>query len=257
MASALATGSVSVFADQAEKKPEQKKREFEVRTSHADMFKEFLDSMLKEGKITQEEYDAQIAKIESVKPAPSFGFGRGNGFGRNGHNGFGKNRSFEKKEMTEEEKAQMKEKAIANAKERLAKQLEEGKITQEKYDEQLKKIESGEFAPGFGRGGNFNKGEAPDKNRSFEKKEMTEEEKAQMKEKAIANAKERLAKQLEEGKITQAEYDEQLKKIESGEFAPGFGRGNAFGRNRNFGRNNANGRWHNKDNKQNSEAVSE
>ena len=46
-----------------------------------------------------------------------------------------------KPELTEEEKAERAEKA----KEKLAEKLEEGKITQEEYDAELEKIESGDF----------------------------------------------------------------------------------------------------------------
>ena len=154
MASALAIGSISVFADTSVEKGKHESKRFTEKVTHADMFREFLSTMLEEGKITQEEYDAQIAKIESVKTGPGFGFGRyrANGFGRG--NNFEKKRNFEKKELTEEEKAQLQNKH----KEKLAKMLEEGKITQEQYDEQLKKIENGEFVPGFGRGNGFAKG---------------------------------------------------------------------------------------------------
>lgn len=50
-------------------------------------------------------------------------------------------KSKEKKELTDEQKAEMLEKA----KTRLASQLEEGKITQEKYDEAMASIEAGKM----------------------------------------------------------------------------------------------------------------
>lgn len=56
-------------------------------------------------------------------------------------------------ELTEEQKAERKAKTQEKAKEMLAKQLEEGKITQEEYDEKLAKIESGEFEFGGHRRG--------------------------------------------------------------------------------------------------------
>ena len=49
-----------------------------------------------------------------------------------------------KPELTEEEKAERAEKT----KEKLAEKLEEGKITQEEYDAELEKIESGDFEHG-------------------------------------------------------------------------------------------------------------
>ncbi|MBQ8808079.1 MAG: hypothetical protein IJZ81_02085 [Clostridia bacterium] len=63
--------------------------------------------------------------------------------------------------------------------------------------------------------------------------ELTEEQKAQMKAKMQEKAKDALAKQLEDGKITKEQYDEKLSRIESGEFefAPHKkGRGRGFGR---------------------------
>ena len=124
-------------------------------------------------------------------------------------------------ELTEEQKAQMKAKMQEKAKDSLAEQLEEGTITKEQYDEKLSQIESGEFEFARhkkGRGKGFG-----------HCKELTEEQKATMQEKA----KEALAKQLEEGKITKEQYDEKLSQIESGEFEfPPHkkGRGSGFGR---------------------------
>ena len=181
-----------------------------------------LDEMLAAGDITQEQYDSLVERVEKGAPCNMGGgkFGKG-GFGKGG---FGKGPGkFERPEMTEEQKAEFKTKAKENLKAR----LDEGKITQEEYDEQLAKIESGEFNPGFGRGpgkGNFGKGPG-----NFERPEMTEEQKAEMK----AKVKENLKARLDEGKITQEEYDEQLAKIENGEFTPGFGRGPGRG---NFGK---------------------
>ena len=63
--------------------------------------------------------------------------------------------------------------------------------------------------------------------------ELTQEQKDEF----FNKCKENLAKKLEDGKITQAEYDEQLSKIESGDFpAPkgrGFGKGRRHGAHRN------------------------
>ncbi len=126
-------------------------------------------------------------------------------------------------ELTEEQKAEMQEKAL----ERLNKQLENGEITQEEYDTMLTAIENGEFRFGGKRPGRKPMGK-PGSDVSFKKDseayekppvpELTEEQKAEMKEKAI----EKLNKELENGKITQEEYENVLEAIENGEFASGF-----------------------------------
>lgn len=139
----------------------------------------------------------------------------------------------QKIELTEEQKAEMKANMQEKAKEMLAKKLAEGKITEEQYNEQLKKIESGEFEFGKGmkRGARqpMKNGETENTQaKKAERKELTEEEKAARK----AKMQEMLAKKLEEGKITQEQYDEQLAKIESGDFRFGNGRGNGFGKGR-------------------------
>ena len=171
--------------------------------------------------------------------AGAMGFGgMMNGMGFMNHNQV--HTETEKVDMTEEQKAEMLEKA----KEQLASLLEEGKITQEQYDEQLAKLESGEMPVplfgnmGNGKGfgfGNFGKNFGSKEFEAPEIPEMTEEQKAEMLEKA----KEQLASLLEEGKITQEQYDEQLAKLESDEMPVplfgnmGNGKGFGFG---NFGK---------------------
>ena len=121
--------------------------------------------------------------------------------------GFGKMNGQipEKTELTEEEKAQM----LEDMKAKLAEKLEEGKITQEQYDEKIAAIESGDFKP-MGRGFDKMNGQPS------EKPELTEEEKVQM----LEDMKAKLAEKLEEGKITQEQYDERIAAIESGDFKP-------------------------------------
>lgn len=101
--------------------------------------------------------------------------------------------------------------------------LAAGEITQEQYDSLTQRIEKG--APRKMGGGRFGKEGLGKGHGNFKKIEMTEEQKAEFKTKAKENLKAR----LDEGKITQEEYDAQLAKIENGEFIPGFGRGN-FGK---------------------------
>ena len=164
----------------------------EEKAAKAEKMKAKLAEKLAEGKITQEEYDAALARIESGDFKPDRRGGRD---------------KADKPELTEEEKAARAEKAKA----KLAEKLAEGKITQEEYDEALAKIESGDFKPD--RKGGKDKAEKP---------ELTEEEKAARVEKAKA----KLAEKLAEGKITQEEYDEALAKIESGDFKPDHRGGN-------------------------------
>ncbi|MBQ8391101.1 MAG: hypothetical protein IJX50_00975 [Clostridia bacterium] len=160
VAAILVIGGISVFAEQSaesKKTTPKTKIEFmqEQKEAFVDKCKENLATKLAEGKITQAEYDEQLQRIESGE-LPAL---KGRGFGKGKH--------FQKKEMTEEEKAQMKAKMQEKAKERLEKQLSEGKITQEKYDEQLSKIESGELS--------VSKGRSFGKRKHFQKKEVTEE----------------------------------------------------------------------------------
>ncbi len=110
------------------------------------------------------------------------------------------------KELTDEEKAEM----TAKMQERLKQQLADGKITQAQYDEMMKAIENGEM---------------PRVMRGQPGKELTDEEKTEM----TAKMQERLKQQMADGKITQAQYDEMMKAIESGEMPRmmrhGFGQG--------------------------------
>ena len=206
IATTIAITSFASFAIATEnKKPTEFKPFVSITSEQHDILKgkikTDLDEMLAAGEITQEQYDSLTQRIEKGAP-------RKMGGGRFGKEGLGKGHgNFKKIEMTEEQKTEMK----AKVKENLKARLDEGKITQEEYDAQLAKIENGEFTPGFGKG--------PQK---FERPEMTEEQKAEFKTKAKENLKAR----LDEGKITQEQYDDQLAKIESGEFGPGFGRGN-------------------------------
>ena len=95
-------------------------------------------------------------------------------------------------------------------------------FTQEEYDETIAKIESGEFKPEFKapefKGPKFNPdekdGEKKFRGNFGEKPEMTEEQKTEM----IEKKKEFLNKMLEEGKITEEEYNKQLENIENGDF---------------------------------------
>ena len=146
---------------------------------------------------------------------------------------------FEMPELTDEQKAEMKAKFL----EMLNKRLEQGKITQEQYDEMLTAIENGEMIHpgmpmgkpfGFHKPEDFNPGEKGEKP-EFERPELTEEQKAEMKEKPKFEMPEITEKQkaemqekfikdidkkLKNGEITQEEYDKLTEAIKNGEFAP-------------------------------------
>lgn len=107
-----------------------------------------------------------------------------------------------KKELTEEQKADM----LAKYKERLDSQVSEGKLTQAEADERYAAAVSGDFGRMFGPGQKGDKGERP---------ELTDEQKANM----LAKYKERLATQVTEGTITQAQADEYYAAAEAGDFS--------------------------------------
>ena len=112
-------------------------------------------------------------------------------------------------ELTEEQIAER----LENARERLQQRLDDGRITQEEFNEMSAAIDSGEypFAGRNRRGG------------SRERAELTEEQIAER----LASARERLDQRLADGSITQEEYDEKLAAIESGEYP--FSGGNKRG----------------------------
>lgn len=143
--------------------------------------KEVLDAKLADKLITQEEYDkaiASIAKGEFPELLQRNMFGRGN-----------KMRNIE---PTEE--------MLEAHKERLQAQLTDKTITQEEYDAAIKEIEAGNLPQlaSRRRGDLSNVGEA-------EKKVM------------LKQHQERLTELLEEGKITQEQYDAGIEAFENGE----------------------------------------
>lgn len=185
----------------------------EQKAAHIEAAKAALSSRLESGKISQEQYNEQLAKIE----AGDFGFqfkGRDNA-----ENGKEQNaEKSQRKELTEQEKTAQLEtyKAVLEA------QLKSGKITQEQYDQMLAKRQSGTFGPQFGN----RESTKPQWNRG-EKKELTEEEKAAR----IEEQKAALAAKLAEGKLTQEQYDNMLAKIQAGDFGSRF---HGWGGNRDF-----------------------
>jgi beta-N-acetylglucosaminidase len=118
------------------------------------------------------------------------------------------NQKAKKMQLTDEQKADL----LAKYKEKLATQVTNGKITQAEADKLYAAAEAGDFMSGFGRG---------PKDEKKEKPELTEEQKANL----LAKYKERLATQVTEGKITQAEADKLYAAAEAGEFSNAFGHG--------------------------------
>ena len=112
-------------------------------------------------------------------------------------------------ELTDEQKAGME----AKMKEHLSQALEEGIITQEQYDERIAAIENTELPPrGMERPGFKGeyerdranaRGEMRHPMREGERPEPTDEQKAER----DVKMKEHLSQALEEGKITQEQYD--------------------------------------------------
>ena len=107
------------------------------------------------------------------------------------------------REITEEQKAEM----IARHQEMLGKQLEEGKITQEQFNEMTTNLENGEFfTVTVRRDFRWEK--------TLERVELTDEQKAEM----LTRHQAMLEKQLEEGYITQEQFDEIVTNLENGTF---------------------------------------
>lgn len=112
----------------------------------------------------------------------------------------GASRNNEKLELTDEQKVEKFE----NIKEKLAEQLKDGKITQEQYDQAISDIAEGKKPMSLGKGkqGFANK----------ERPELTVEQKTEIADKM----KEKLAQQLEDGNVTQEQYNQAIKNIEEG-----------------------------------------
>lgn len=105
----------------------------------------------------------------------------------------------------------------------LSEKLEEGVISQEKYDEIMEAIESGEFKGPCGRKGFA--GRWNSENAGEWTGEWTEEQKAEW----LDKMKDIFSDKLENGEISQEEYYQIMEAIESGEFGgpwarKGFGR---------------------------------
>ena len=112
-------------------------------------------------------------------------------------------------ELTEEQIAQR----LDNARQRLQQRLDDERITQEEFNEMNAAIDSGEY-PFSGRS-NRSSGS---RERSTERAELTDEQRAERLAERLANARERLEQKLADGSITQEEYNEKLAAIESGEY---------------------------------------
>ena len=125
-----------------------------------------------------------------------------------------RDRNHVRVELTQEQIAER----VESRRERLEQRLADGRITQEEYDARIAAIESGEYPAGDRvRSGSRSRSENGE-GRS-ERTPLTEEQIAER----VEKLRERLAQELADGNITQAEYNEKLEAIENGEFR-GLGR---------------------------------
>jgi hypothetical protein len=152
-------------------------------------YKEKLATEVTNGKITQAEADTLYAAAQSGDFSKLHGQ---------------KGEQAKRPELTDAQKADM----LAKYKEKLATQVTEGKITQAQADELYAAAQSGDFSKLHGQKGN-----------PIVKPELTDAQKADM----LAKYKERLATQVTEGKITQAQADELYASAQSGDFSKVFG----------------------------------
>ncbi|MCL2663710.1 MAG: SHOCT domain-containing protein [Oscillospiraceae bacterium] len=114
----------------------------------------------------------------------------------------GRDRNRVRVELTEEQIAEREE----HARERLQQRLDDGRITQDEFNERIAAIDSGEYQ--------FSGRSGRSRDRNVERAELTDDQRAER----LANAKERLEQRLADGSITQEEYDEKLAGLESGEY---------------------------------------
>ncbi|NCC87007.1 MAG: hypothetical protein EOM05_03940 [Clostridia bacterium] len=184
------TSSNTTISEKSCDKGSMKKVELtdEQKAEKADKMKETLAQKLDDGSITQEQYDKAIANIADGKKPMILGEG-----------------NKDRPELTDEQKAEKADKM----KETLAQKLEDGSITQEQYDKAIANIADGKKPEILGKG---------DK----ERPELTDEQKAEM----IDKMKETLAQKLEDGSITQEQYDKAIANIADGKRPMILGKGN-------------------------------
>ena len=110
------------------------------------------------------------------------------------------------------------EERIQSRRERLDQRLADGSITQDEYDTRLAALEGGVH---YGRASDFSARDGMrrgsndgSRERGSERMPLTEEQLAEK----LEAYREKLAEQLANGEITQAEYDEKIEAIENGEF---------------------------------------
>ena len=160
----------------------------------AEMKQKFADKLalnVADGIITQEEADKKLKAFDDG----SLMFKQGTHFGGA--------KIIDRPEMTDAEKAEIRQK-VADS---LAAGVKDGTITQEEADQRLKGYDNGNMM--------FKQGRS-DGSKMMRKVEMTDEQKAEMRQKFA----DKLAKDVEGGKITQEEADKQLKAFDDGEFMP-------------------------------------
>lgn len=154
----------------------------ELRTEMSAKIKEYLSQALKDGKITQEQYDKMIKMSFNGKQ------GR---YGKNRKKG----QEYKRTPLTEEQKAEMKKKR----EEMLTKDLKDGKITQDQFDMMKNKASQGR-----------KRGFAGNKMVGIQ---LTDKQKAELK----AIREKILNDSLKAGKITQDEYDKMMSRTIDGD----------------------------------------
>ncbi len=113
----------------------------EQREAVVERFSDCLDEMVDEKVITEEQAE-YIEKEMSRAPKRAFGMKKMPEFNGKPNETFKENReNFKRHEMSEEQK----EKMMENHKNMLKKQLEEGKLTDDEYNEAISNLENGKM----------------------------------------------------------------------------------------------------------------
>jgi len=121
----------------------------------------------------------------------------------------GRDRTRVQIELTEEQIAER----VENARERLQQRLNDGRITQDEFNERIAALDSGEYQ----FSGRSSRGSGS-RDRGSDRAELTDEQRAQRLAERLESARERLEQRLADGSITQEEYNEKLEALESGEY---------------------------------------
>lgn len=230
------------FGINASKLTEQQKADVkEYSQKMADLQKDFINKMVANGSITQEQADAQIKRIDDMlakggeyRFMPGFGMGKGGfGFGKGGfemHKGYGMF-SVDPSKLTDQQKADITESYIKMSelqKEYVNKMVSSNIITREKGDSLNKRIEELEnsiktdgITKNFGIKGAF---EGFNGLMLKDSSKLTEEQKAIINEysnKMAELQKELVNKMVSNGTLTQEQADAELSRIDNAKQSKG------------------------------------